>query len=73
MQFLRAAYEICGLEFCVNRVIDVLALARKRMYGVTNFKLGTLAEYFGIAYNKQHRAMDDCRILYQVYLKLNEI
>ena len=73
MTFLEKACEFCKIDFCVNRVIDLLPLARKRVSGVSNFKLETLAQYFGLEYNKQHRAMEDCKILYQVYLKLNEI
>ena len=73
IQFLKRAYELCKVEFCVNRVIDLLPLARKRISGIANFKLETLAEYFKIEYNEQHRAMADCKILYHVYLKLNEI
>lgn len=73
VQFLKRAYELCEVEFCMNRVIDLLPLARKRISGIANFKLETLAEYFKIEYNEQHRAMEDCKVLYQVYLKLNEI
>lgn len=73
IKFLEKAYELCKVEFCVNRVVDLLPLARKRVSEVVNFKLETLAEYFEMEYNERHRAMEDCKILYQVYLKLNEI
>lgn len=71
--FLKIAYEQQGLFFPVGRVVDVLSLARKRVRDIQNYKLGSLAEYFGITYEKRHRALADCEILYEVFLKLNEI
>lgn len=71
--FLKIAYEQQGLFFPIGRVVDVLSLARKRVRNIQNYKLGSLAEYFGITYEKRHRALADCEILYEVFLKLNEI
>lgn len=71
--FLENAYKKSGLICPIGKVVDVLSLARKRVTNIQNYKLGSLAEYFGIACEKQHRALADCEILYESYLKLNEM
>lgn len=73
ISFLEIAYRENGLDCPIGKVIDVLSLARKRVRNIQNYKLGSLAEYFGIVYEKQHRALADCEILHGVFLKLNEI
>lgn len=71
--FLENAYKKNGLICPIGKVVDVLSLARKRVTNIQNYKLGSLAEYFGITCEKQHRALADCEILYESYLKLNEM
>lgn len=39
----------------------------------TKFSLGELSKYFNIDQGRAHRAIDDARTTYQVFLKLNEI
>lgn len=73
ISFLETAYRKNGLSCPIGKVIDVLSLARKRVRDVQNYKLGSLAEYFDIVYEKQHRALADCEVLHEVFLKLNEI
>lgn len=73
ISFLETTYRKNGLSCPIGKVIDVLSLARKRVRDVQNYKLGSLAEYFGIEYEKQHRALADCEVLHEVFLKLNEI
>lgn len=70
--FLEREFEKNNLEIPFGKVIDALALARKRVRDVNNYKLGSLAEHFGISC-EQHRALPDCETLYKVFLKLNEI
>ena len=70
--FLEREFRKNNLEIPFGRVIDALTLARKRVREIENYKLGSLAEYFGISC-EQHRALPDCETLYKVFLKLNEI
>lgn len=70
--FLERMFRENNMVIPFGKVVDVLALARKRIRDIDNYKLGTLAEYFGISY-EQHRALADCETLYKVFLKLNEI
>lgn len=73
ISFLEKAYRENELEFPIGKVVDILTLSRKKIMGLANYKLGTLADFFEIKYEDRHRALADCRILYEVFLKLNEI
>ena len=70
--FLEREFRENNLDIPFGRIIDALVFARKRVRDIDNYKLGALAEYFGISY-EPHRALSDCEALYKVFLKLNEI
>lgn len=71
--FLKNAFVDNDIEYPMGKVIDVLITARKKIFDIVNYRLGSLGEYFDIPIEKQHRALADCEILYKVFLKLNEI
>lgn len=52
---------------------DTLALAKRRIDDIRDYKLETVAEYYHIEVNQKHRALADCITTFQVYEKLNEI
>ena len=52
---------------------DLLSEARNKIDGLENYKLETVAEYLGLHCKQLHRAVEDCKYLYEVYKKLNEI
>lgn len=68
--FIRKACSICGLTLPANRIIDTLALSRRKIRQVENYKLGTLARHFEIATEQAHRSLADCETTYQLYEKL---
>lgn len=70
--FLEREFRKNNFDIPFRKVVDALTLARKRVRDIDNYKLGTLAEYFGISYTP-HRALSDCEALYQVFLELNEM
>lgn len=70
--FLEREFRKNNLEIPFGKVIDALALARKRVMDIENYKLGSLAQYFNIP-SEGHRALADCETLYRVFLKLNDI
>ena len=43
-----------------------------KVMGVSNYKLLTLVQHFGLADKVEHRALPDCRLTQMVYAKLNE-
>jgi len=58
--FVKAAFERSGIDDFQPIVVDTLSLSRRLFRDeVRNFKLGTLAERFGIDNRPSHRALDD--------------
>ncbi len=55
------------------KVIDTLQIARKKVRGLSNYKLDTLGEYFNLDVSGAHRALKDCHLTYAVLEKLNEM
>ncbi|HIX92615.1 MAG TPA: type I-E CRISPR-associated endoribonuclease Cas2e [Firmicutes bacterium] len=52
---------------------DTLRLAHRKISGTDNYKLLTLAKHFMIPTGGAHRALSDCKILHEVYLKLKQL
>lgn len=73
LEFLRAACTRNQKAVPTNRKIDLLPLARRKIMGISNYKLLTLAQHFALADKVEHRALPDCRLIQKVYAKLNEI
>lgn len=63
--------DVLGIFF-TNQMVDTLHFARKCDVNPDNYKLKTLADYFGITYDP-HRAMNDCIANYQIYEKLKPL
>ncbi len=58
--FVKAAFERAGIDDFAPTVVDTLTLSRRLFRDeVRNFKLGTLAQRFGIENRPSHRALDD--------------
>lgn len=72
-KFLRVALQSCKLGPLKNRFIDTLALARRKVRGVPDYKLATLAGHFAIDASQAHRAYADCYITHELYVKLNQL
>lgn len=70
--FLLASCKKCGILPIHNSIIDTLQLARRKVKGVENYKLSTLAKHFGISETQEHRALSDCKLTYGIYINLNE-
>ncbi len=73
LSFLEKSAEKCSLEFPDISVKDVLVMTKNRIKEIENYKLETVARYFGISDNQRHRALEDCHLLMKVIDKLNEI
>ena len=72
IEFLREASKRMQLPPPTNRCTDLMNLARRRMLRTANYKLITLAQHFQLADKVEHRALADCKLIDQVYCKLNE-
>jgi len=71
--FLNAACERCGLPLFLNKQIDTMKIARKKITRIKNYKLASLLDYFDIKREQSHRGMEECIATQQLYVKLMEI
>lgn len=71
-RFLTAACKKTDMPILNNRFIDTLTLARRKITGVPNYKLATLAAHLGITVQHPHRAQADCHVTQRIFTILNE-
>ncbi|MBQ1660573.1 MAG: type I-E CRISPR-associated endoribonuclease Cas2 [Clostridia bacterium] len=72
LAFLKKGAKSCGIDFPDIHLLDVLELSKKMIKDAPNYKLGTIASLLGITNKQPHRALGDCLLMNEVYLKLNE-
>jgi CRISPR-associated protein Cas2 len=72
-QFLRAAYRGCGLTPLTNDFTDTLAMARRKLDDVSNYRLETLAAYFQLEHSDLHRALPDCELTMRLFEQLKKL
>ncbi len=71
--FLEAACRKNGLPSPEFRITDAMQFAKSKLKELTNYKLETVAKALDIATQQKHRALDDCKLLLEVWKKLNEM
>lgn len=71
--FLQEACRRCDRTPPVNRCMDVLNQARRKVFGVPNHQLRTVAQHLALDLPDKHRALDDCQLVFQLQQKLNEM
>lgn len=65
--FLRAEQERAGLPLPTKRRLCTVDLAKKLQLEVPNRRLSTLAHHFGVEQVRAHDAVDDTRVLVEVF------
>lgn len=70
IEFMKAEYERAGLEMPKWKMLDSLKWARRYCPHLPTHRLQVLREYFGIAANNAHRALDDVKVLAEVFSNL---
>ena len=68
-QFLQKAGKSVGLNFN-NTQIDVFLLAKEKLKGLKNYKLGTVSKYLEVNLLDAHRALNDVIATAEVFIKL---
>lgn len=53
-----------------NPQYDTMIMARNKLKGLKNYKLGTICDYLGVSLVGAHRAVNDCLATAKVFLKL---
>lgn len=56
-----------------NDYVDTLRIARKVLPNLKHHKLDDLITYFHLTQRNEHRALNDCILTNQVYIKLSEM
>lgn len=73
MRFLQAKGEELGIDFSLGGTrygVDTLSLSRSVLKGEPSHKLVAVANYFGVANENAHRALDDCEMTLAILDKL---
>lgn len=70
IEFMKAEYGRAGHELPQWKMLDSLKLARRYRPDLPSHKLQLLREHFGIAANNAHRALDDVKVLAEVFANL---
>lgn len=55
-----------------NDYLDTLRLSKKALQDLSHHRLTDIAKYYSVSYEKQHRAMEDCKVTYACYLQLKK-
>lgn len=71
-EFLLAQCDKLGMDITKVKFTDVMVTIKNKLKGMRSYKLESVAKRLGIKTKQQHRALEDCHLLYQVYCKLNE-
>ena len=73
LKFLTKAFAKENIPFSIKNVEDTLKIAKRQCIETKDKKydLVSLAEHFGIKYNA-HRALEDCRATFEVYMHLKK-
>lgn len=73
VNFIQKLSERVGKTILIKQTRDVLHIARRKLDDIDNYRLETVATYFGLDISCIHRALPDCILTYEVYSKLNEL
>lgn len=72
LRYLRELAKQTGLPPIKNRIEDTMKLAKKRVFINEGYSLTSICRSLGIEEKQQHRALEDCKLTYRIYDKLNE-
>ena len=72
MKFLYRDCERFFGQMLANDYVDTLKLSRICIPGLSHYRLGDLAEYYGFSTEGAHRALNDCRMNQQIFEELGK-
>lgn len=72
LKYLQKLTKQTGLPSIKNRVEDTMKLAKKKAFINEGYSLASICKFLGIEEKQQHRALEDCKLTYRIYDKLNE-
>ena len=72
INFIQQALRKNNMPLLRNKIIDTLPLARKKIRGMSGYKLNNIAAYYEIEHPISHRALSDCMLTLDIFLRLNQ-
>lgn len=72
INFLQEKLRQYQFPLLKNRIIDTLPLAKKKISRIKGYKLSDIAEYYEITPQQSHRALPDCHLTFEIFLRLNQ-
>ncbi len=73
LAFLQMSCRRNGVVVPRNKTEDAMKTAQRCMSGQPDYRLVSIAQHFGFDTSGAHRALQDCILTHNVYVKLNEI
>lgn len=73
ISFLEALGSRIGQDLTITKCKDIMDMARRKIKGLENYKLKTVADYFACDTSTMHRALQDCILIHEVYEELNKM
>ena len=73
LTFLQYVCRQHRLDPIRNPYSDTLVAARKKLKGLSDWKLVTIAKHFGLDTTGAHRAVKDCQLTFGIYEKLKQM
>lgn len=70
--FLKSTCQNHNIVYPDINIYDARHIIKLKIPELNSYKLILIAEHLGISKDQKHRALDDCKLLYQVVCKLNE-
>lgn len=69
--FINKACQDAGLSKLKNDITDTLTLAKKALPGLDNYRLSTVCRHYGIDASGAHRALEDCCMCNECYIRMS--
>lgn len=73
ISFLEALGNRMNQDLTITKCKDIMDMARRKIKGLENYKLKTVADYFACDTSTMHRALQDCMLIHKVYEELNKM
>ena len=73
INFLNSELDRCRGSRLINTTLCTVKMARKLVTGLDSYRLGAVADYFGIEIEGRHRALGDAAATAEVFIRLLDL
>lgn len=72
INFINYNLKKYSMDPILNKTIDIMRIVKKEKMFLKNYQLKTVLQAYGIQKNVDHRAINDCKLVYELISKLNK-